>query len=67
MIRLTRLTVRCFVGVCLMAPVLPQAMALKPADAPQPGKPWLLWLITLALAGVCVAVAFKSAKRSHQA
>jgi hypothetical protein len=65
--RIARLTAVCFVGVCLMAPVLPRAMALKAADKPDPGKPLLLWAISLALAGLCIAVAFKSAKRSHQA
>lgn len=34
---------------------------------PQADKPWLQWLLVFAFAGLCLGIAFKNPKRSHQA
>lgn len=43
------------------------ARAEQPTGPPNADKPWLQWLLVFAFAGLCVGIAFKNPKRSHQA
>lgn len=56
-----------FAVLCMTWPVLSPVYALRESRPPEDvGKPWLQWIITLAMTVACVAIAFKNAKRSHQ-
>ena len=60
-------TVAAFAMLCMTLPALPAVYALSETKPPsEVGKPWLQWIITLAMTGACVAIVFKNAKRSHQ-
>jgi hypothetical protein len=51
--------------VCAVATWVPTALAQNTALAPKPSKPVIQWLAALGMAGLCCAIAFKNAKRSH--
>ena len=42
------------------------AQAAQKVSAPEAPSPWLEWLLVFAFGGLCVGIAFKNPKRSHQ-
>ena len=57
---------RWWVAVAWMIGVwVPTALAQHTALPPKQAKPVFQWLAALVMAGLCCAIAFKNAKRSH--
>ena len=53
-------------GLTLWSNALPAAYALSTASAPEKSKPILQYVIAAAMAGLCVLILFKNAKRTPQ-
>ena len=56
----------CLVAGLLQTAMPPTALAVQTASPPEPSKPVLQWIITLLMVGLCAAILFKNAKRTHQ-
>ena len=48
------------------AGVLATARAEQTTSPPEADSPWLAWLLMFAFVGLCIGIAFKNPKRSHQ-
>ncbi len=48
------------------AGLLATARAEQTTSPPEADSPWLAWLLVFAFAGLCIGIAFKNPKRSHQ-
>lgn len=63
--------VRAFMWTCVVLAVtllspaaIPAAMAISASKPPEGSTPFIQWIVTVVLAGICGVIMFKNAKRT---